>query len=52
MTGGKSKKHVRWGSSNAYLAVQCMYLTLIITALQIVLMGLKDTGVASLEDAC
>lgn len=37
------------GRPNAYLAVQCMYLTLIITALQIVLVSLQDTDIGPLE---
>jgi hypothetical protein len=36
-------------SPNPYLAELCMYLTLITTVLQIVIMGLEDTGVAPLE---
>lgn len=40
------------GRPNAYLAVQCMYLTLIITALQIVLVSLQDTDIGPLEIAC
>jgi hypothetical protein len=47
--GWKKQKVCLVGSSNPYLAEQCMYLTLITTVLQIVIMGLEDTGVAPLE---